>query len=114
MATDSREVLLTVHAQVRPDGRLCGTVCHARSGAGAGQGAAPHGFEGWLELLATLTRLLGVPPGPTGRSPTGRGAGSAAPVLAGQQCRLGTIGDLQLGEEGRNVVGDSLGADAQA
>lgn len=55
MAADSREVLLTVHAHVRPDGRVCGTV------GGAGAGAGLQGFEGWLELLATLSRLLGVP-----------------------------------------------------
>lgn len=73
MAADSREVLLTVHAHVRPDGRLCGTVGHARAGAA-------QGFEGWLELLATLCRLLG--PTQAGAGTTGcglRNAGTSAP-----------------------------------
>ena len=59
MVADSREVLLRVHAHVRPDGRVCGTI----GGAGAGL----QGFEGWLELLATLSRLLGVPQAAAGR-----------------------------------------------
>ncbi|HEX2118252.1 MAG TPA: hypothetical protein VHF91_03645 [Acidimicrobiales bacterium] len=72
MAADSREVLLTVHAHVRPDGRLCGTVGDA--GAGAAQG-----FEGWLELLATLCRLLGPPQAAAGTTGCGlRNAGTAA------------------------------------
>lgn len=61
-AGDSRDVVVTVRAQVLADGRFTGSV-------GTGGGAETP-FEGWLELLGLLNRVLGAGPGPPGAGPT--------------------------------------------